>query len=461
MEKRGRGRGVLKRRRLLTAIAVAALSGTIPLFAVDVSVFVSSFELEPGQALLVEFSVPDANPADVTLSDFTVPVSFAPASGRKELRYALSDPVTVISREWIPSESGVFTIGPFPLVVRGERVSVAPVRITVTEPRAGEVASLVWNVGSPDEGAVTGRPLTISLEAVFAGTAGNVSCPAPENAILEFVSNPVPAGTRLSATPPEPVVVAVWRWTPLETGWQELPTATLRIVDSRGDERVLSSAPAGRTVVRGASADSTARVPGSVARLFSQSTRDDGSSAGGQAIAQAGTDDDGVAETLARLRNAEYTSFFPSSARNERIALEDSLGLSPSLPVPPAAWKPVALIGSVAFFSLAFVLRLIARPLRNKRSLFRPVTFSLFFASLLLAVLSITLYTRDLGASGVCRGGELYHVPETGSSVIARLSEGIAARIGRRVDEWAYVTTPDGMEGWVRSDAIIEYTTGH
>lgn len=481
MEERGRGRFVLKRRRLLTALALAVLSARGALFAVDVSVFVSSFELEPGQSLVVEFSVPDADPDDVTLSDFPLPPSFAAATGRKELRYAGADAVTVISREWIPSESGSFAIGPFTLVVRGERVTVAPVKVTVTGRRTASLASLSWKDGAsgdPAERAMTGSPLTICLVASFTGTAGNVSCPAPENAILEPVSFPVPSGTRLSATSGEPAVVAVWKWTPLETGWQDLPSATMRFVDENGTERILTSAPAGRTVARGDVPAATRRVPSSVARLFSGIAGDTGANDGGVAnggdvVADVGGDageqavskpaDSGqstVAETLARLRHAEHTSFFPAKARKERIALEDSLGLSPSLPVFPAAWKPVAVIGSVACFALGFLLRLGGRPSRKTGSFFRYATVLLFTASFALAIASITLYTRDRDASGVCRECELYHVPESGSSVIARLPEGFAARIGRRVGEWAYVSTSDGLAGWVQDDAIIEYTAG-
>jgi hypothetical protein len=481
MEKRGRGQLVPKRRRLLTALLVALFLFPVSLGAVDIGVFVSTFELDPGQTLLVEFSIPDVSPADVTFSDSSLPPSFSTASGRKELRYAGAEAVTVISREWVPSKSGVFTIGPFSFVVRGEHVSVAPVRITVTSPRSGSATSLVWKTASGNEtvtagaetsGAVTGKAILISLAASFSGTAGTVSCPAPENALLEPVSLPVSPGTRLSASASEPVVVAVWRWTPLETGWQEFPAATFLITDENGTERTLESEPAGITVGHGASPVSAVRIPGSVARSFSDAPPTDAANAAGSAnvadsanvagsaSASGGSNaDTSNAETLARLRHVEYTSFFPASARRERLALEETLGLTSSLSVPPAAWKPVAVIGAVFFFSLAFVIRLVRRPSRHTLSRFRPATFSLFFVSLLLALLAVTLYTRDPGDAAVCRGAELYHVPESGSSVIDRLPEGFASRIERRVGEWAYVTTPDGMAGWIRSDAIIEYTT--
>lgn len=466
MEKPGKRLASRRIRRLL--ISALSLFALVPasLFAVDVDIFVSSFELETLRTLRIEFTVLDASPSDVSLTEIGLPESFTPVSGQKERRMKDSTPATVISREWVPTVPGNFSLGPFLVTVRDETVTIPQVYITVTEPPVPEKATLRWRVDGGDAG--TGRPLRITLEGVFSGTAGAISCPAPENALLEAVPVPGIGSGSLTGTGDSPVVLASWNWTPLVPGWQDLPRATFTYTAADGNEYVIASASEGIAVSRESASGVRKTVPGSVSRAFSGPGRDSSDSdqkdRNGQENANGQVDrtdpeasggiDGGNAETIAALRHREYTAFFSRGDRLKRLALEEKLELGETLPVPHAAWKPFSVIGAVLVFSLAFVLRIAG----FRSRLVKHVSVALFFCSALLVILAVSVYTRDPGPAGVLKGCDLFHVPEPGSSVVDSLPEGTAVIIGRRAGDWVYVRTVSDLDGWVPSDAIIEYT---
>ena len=459
MEKSGRRHQGFFCRGLLSAALVALFlaCGSVPaLFAVDVNLFVSTFELETSQTLHVEFSVRDIDPADVTLAESGVPDSFSLVAGQKERRVRDGHVETVVSRDWVPSVTGNFSLGPFSVTAKGENVTLPPVYVTVTAPKVSARSSVYWTVADGQAG--TGRPLRITLQGVFSGTVRSVSCPAPENALLEAVLSQNPSGKLFSGTDDHPVPIASWLWTPLGSGSQSLPRATFSYAGTDGTLRTLVTPPVEIVVARESHVQPKKAIPGSVSRAFA-STGPGPAAAGGSVAAdkkaKAVPVTASVAETLAVLRHAEYVSFFPREARIKRLALEQKLELSRTLPVPPAAWKPVLVIGAVLAFSAAFLLRLSG----VFRKIARPVSASLFVLSFLLAILSVYVYTRDPGPAGVLRACELYHVPEAGSSVVDSLPEGTAVTIGRRADGWAYIRTVSDLDGWVPAASIIEYTT--
>jgi hypothetical protein len=462
MEKSGRRLQGFFGRRLLNAAGLAlffALASVPPIFAVDVNIFVSTFELETSRTLHVEFSVRDVDPADVSLAESGIPDSFSLLAGQKERRVRDGHVETIVSRDWVPSVAGSFSLGPFTVTAKGEDFTLPPVYITVTAPKVSVRSAVYWTIADGQAG--TGRPLRITLEGVFSGTVRSVSCPAPENALLEDIPAPSLTGKLLSGTDEHPVPIASWQWTPLSPGAQPLPRATFTYNGTDGTARTLVTPPVEILVASVAQVQKKKTIPGSVSRAFAASSVP--LAPGGSGVPESPSSGkknksataSPAAETLAALRHAEYVGFFPRAARTQRLALERKLDLTQTLPVPPAAWKPVSVIGAVLAFSIAFLLRLTGL----FRKIVRPVTFALFALSLLLAILSVCVYTQDPGPAGVLRACELYHVPETGSSVVDSLSEGTAVTIGRKAGDWVYVRTVSDLDGWVQSSSIIEYTS--
>jgi hypothetical protein len=469
MEKRNRGILNVGRRRLLILLFLT-LSYSFPLFAVDAGIYVSSFEIPEGGTLVLEFTVLNTDPKDSSVELSGIPVSFTPSASKKERRMVKEStaangqlPSTVIRQEWVATLAGRFSLGPFTITGGSEKVTLPAIEITITPAQRSELSGLRWIL--PDTLICSHRPVRIILEGLFSGKVLSITCPAPENALLEEVFR---VKQDFSGTG-EWVLIAAYNWTPLQNGIQGLPSAALVYEGSIGHERSLATVYREVSVVRDSSSEPKERVSSSLLRAFSPARESSKDSA---TLAVSGDDTQKLssfpkefanlswkkghyAEVLAALRHAEYTKLFPREFRASRLEAEASLDLKNSLIVPPSAWKPFAVIGAVICFTLAFLLKVNSRVPR----VFRRVCLVLFFASAILAFFSIYVYTRDPGSAGVSRGGELFHVPEPDSTVIENIPEGTALVIERRVGEWLYVRSPSSMPGWVPASAIIEYTT--
>ena len=487
--------GLLKNLPRFCAFLFLGAICAFPLCAFEVDIFVSSFEILPGQEMTLEFTVYGASPSDTSVENPSFPKSFMQTSSRKERRRVErkgslagnSADATVISQKWIPSEAGNFSLGPFTVKVKGEKVELPPVYITVTAPPAAEFTGLRWET-APEQGRV-GKPLRITLEACLKGTVGAVSCDAPENALLEPVSLPVSASgtgakgaqnsagedSRSSDGNPAWVPVAAWKWTPLSSGECQLPIAVLEYTTPAGKTLKIASQPYSVTVAPGSPEFAESRNPQTVGKAFAsplpEKTGDTGVKQARSVSAFPVPDVSGTKysaitvaadfwrkgsyrEALAALRHAEYTTLFPRAYRAVRLACEDSLGLGETLPVPPAAWKPFAVIGAVVLLFLGLALYLVGTRLRVSRQ-FPNV---LLFASAALAIFAVFVYTRDLKPAGVISRSSLLHVPETSSTVVEILPEGTAIRILRKAGDWAYVETPSSLRGWIRGGQVVEYT---
>ena len=152
MEKSGKPGLSARLRRLL--ILAAALCGASPLFAYEAELFVSSYEITAGTPVLFEFSIRDAEPGRTRLEEPEMPASFTATASRKELRDLSDDgrwgvlttghrTATVISREWVPSEAGTFSLGPFVMFVGEETLSLPPVTLTVNSSPVHRAAAIL------------------------------------------------------------------------------------------------------------------------------------------------------------------------------------------------------------------------------------------------------------------------------------------------------------------------------
>ncbi len=478
MEKSGRQFLRLAHGRLLSLLACfffLVISAGLPLTALEVDLFVSSFEITAGEPLAISFTVRGSEPASTGLAEPQVPASFVPSSGSKELVQLESTGIfagsrtrgTVIRREWIPSESGSFSLGPFTVSSGAESVTLPPVYITVVSPKAAEYSALRWAVSGG--GAATGKPFRISLEGLFEGTPGPVACAAPENALLAAVpqtSGEIPAEETASGWR----TVALYDWTPLAAGTLSLPSALLEYTTPSGAVRKIASQ--NRTVDVSASAPVTGQipVPRILGRAFTRPPAAPAAKTGTDAVAPIVLDDlpPDLAERLSAipwqkgnyavilhaLRSAEYGSLFPSRCRTVRLAAEAGLSLGKTLDVPPAAWKFWCVTGFTVLLFLSLLLRLSG----PASPLLRGLAFAGFSCSILLAIFAVYVYTRDMQPAGVAAGGDLLTVPEPSSTVIETLAEGRTVHIRRRAGDWLFVSTDSSLEGWLPAAGVLQYT---
>jgi hypothetical protein len=80
---------------------------------------------------------------------------------------------------------------------------------------------------------------------------------------------------------------------------------------------------------------------------------------------------------------------------------------------------------------------------------------------LILAVLTLVWGALGRGGEGAVatRQAELHRIPDSGGALEYRLDEGlrVTIRAGAGSGPWVHVETPEGVNGWVRREALIFY----
>lgn len=436
MEKPGNHRRGGVGARLL-ALGFLALGGTLS--ALTGSVDISPRDTEIGAAVRVTIIAYGAAAADTSLVSGSEPEGLSLAESRKsQARLSGSggkpENAVVFTLSYAAQKAGVWPLGPFEVRAGEESLRFGDLSVTVRDPRASSIP-LRWVL--PGASFRVGESRDLSLYGPLEALKAPLSCAPPENALLEFLSagkgDPLEDGF---------TELARYRWTPLSVGEVALPQASVSL--SSG---VLITEPA--TVFVGRPLVSAGDSPVAEALRDAFMAPEEAHEDAGPPAVPADT-----VERLRRLRSAEYRSFFPSSIRSKRLALEASLGMGESLRVPPAAWK----LPSVLAAALALMLSLIFMVLSSRRALFGPLAFLGAAAVLGLAFFALSLYIRDTPNAGVVDPGPLYNVPETGSRAVETLSGGEAFRVLRVSSDWIYAEDGAGKRGWIQSERFHPYT---
>jgi len=456
MEKPGNRANGIRLARLLNfrplALSIAFLALAVPLWSLSVSIDASAGEINPGEELTLTVVAYGAKAGETSLDYGSLPAGVSLVESRRES--ALLFPPE--GRSTGATQSAVFTlilrgtlgglwdIGPFVVTSGSEAVRYAALSLRVLGPLPGESGdeSIRWAFGGSGPFRV-GVPRTIALTAPESIQVLAVSCPTPENAILE----PLPTGSGIVSDGTDTrLTVARFRWTPLAEGEQALPTATVSIVP---DGIPLISSPETVYVLAAPLTAGRETVSPALASAFTEVPPPQGS-------ADAAPSVDGAASVseLRRLRAAEYRALFPSTIRAERLAAELALGLDNTLPVPAAAWKPPLVLGSALALILAFSLFLFSSRIRAMKSL----SLAAAIGALALAFFAVSLYIRDSRPAGVVDGGALYNVPEYGSRALETLPDGTALRRLREAGGWIYVEGVGGARGWIPATRFHGYT---
>lgn len=441
---RGRYAGLLR----AGAALLLALSSVPSLGALSVSVDSGPVEARPGSNFTLTVTAYGAELADTSLVYGSVPEGLTLVGSRKEAaRLAPKDGQTLTALASVvftltlrANVPGTWELGPFEIRSGGETYRAAAASFIVRGDPYGDDpdAAVAWAV----EGSGTiraGRARTIALTGPAALLGATVSCPAPENAILE----PLPAGDPGTGGR---VILARYRWTPLESGEQGLPRAVVSglpggrsLASAEASVRVSGAAPGGNGEASYPELDSafTPVAPDSSAETAA------GTGAGAEAVAR-----------LVGLRASEYRSFFPAAIRAQRLALEGEMGLEDTLPVPPAAWKFPAVFGAAIFLALAFLFSLLASRIR----LLSGMALALGIGAFSLAFFAVSLYIRDSRPAGVADGGPLYNVPDPGSRTLETLPDGTSLLELRVAGGWVYGESAGGARGWIPASRFHLYT---
>lgn len=437
MEKPGirRRRGVWSR---LLALGFLAFGGNLS--ALTGSVDISSRDAEIGAPLSVTIVAYGAAASDTSLVLGEDPEGLLLTESRKSQARLSADGgkqenAVVFSLTYGTLKAGVWPIGPFEVRSGEESLRFGALPVTVRDPRAVSSLPLRWVLpGAPIR---VGESRDLFLYGPPEALNGSLACVLPENALLELLSAQG-GGNREEGS----VEIARYRWTPLAVGEVSLPQASVSLPSG-----VLMTEPSAVFVGSPLRSAGSAPLAEALQEAFTPPREEPEPAAPPTVPAE-------TVERLRLLRSAEYRSFFPSTLRSERLALEAALGMGETLKVPPAAWKlPLVLAAAlVLMVSLLFLV------LSSRRALFGLLSFLGAAAFFALAFFALSLYIRDTPVAGVADPGPLYNVPDTGSRAVETLFGGEAFRVLRVSADWIYAEDGEGKRGWIQAGRFRPYT---
>ncbi len=490
-------------------------------FAAETEMIMSEPPFVSGEAFTVSFvfygTSPDAvfwegegdTAADYGYIEETFPPSFSIETVRKSSAALPQQGVfassgsraAVIAIEIIPEEAGEFDIGPFLFRAGSERVTFAPVHISVVDSafQAGGQSSgdlrLFWLVQKRQGGGFVAPSEALSLEAGQGAliilmaplhVEGSISCPAPENALLETASlaslgldSLLPVSDEGGYSP-----AAAYIWTPLFSGRQSLPRALFSPAgggaasfseDAEADiaaPQISQSLPPEQgfpTVVLPSEPPSILpqKKPEKPA-AFSMLATDSRFEASLAEKASSLWDEGQHARAAVILRSAENAFPFRQRIAEMRSAADNALGVE---------GKSVGTLERCLFFApfvlillvlVLFAVLFISWAVASKKGGRRDPSFGgkkLIIACAAFAALAAggALYTSLSGGmeeAAAVSGGFLRRVPDTEAAAVAAVKPGTPLKIESRTPSWFYVKTLSGESGWYPSSEIIVYTTG-
>ncbi len=152
-------------------------------------------------------------------------------------------------------------------------------------------------------------------------------------------------------------------------------------------------------------------------------------------------------ENLLELHESERWSIpIFSSARKERLAIEDEAGLDSS------TWEPsIPLL--IVIWSVAFVLILLTVILFIIHKI--PGAATCLAVGVIFVGLGVFYTKWSLQKNALYTGGDLAQIPEYGSGAGVSLPKGTMVQILKETNQWSYIRSNDTY-GWVLNDKLLE-----
>jgi hypothetical protein len=372
---------------------------------------------------------------------------------------------------FLPRIAGNLTLAPFEIIIPGGKALTGEISLRIAGPAPVPRLRFRWN--SPPAFLVIGQGTELSL-----GLEGQIPALSPlqeyrpeppENTILEVL--PLKEADRTGGT------VLRLRVIPLGGTEFVLPPARFSLEGSvqeiPGLRLPLRSAPAVPVVPPPPRETAPVQPPPpfvelrkavqDTSPLFQEEYR--------RVVDQTGVLWDGGlrAEALAEIRRNERESAVGPALRPLRREMEAALGIGQG---PDESWRPYKLLllflpADLFLICLMAGGRLLRFRFPGKKAVTLPISrgytgimgFLLILLALGLLVLGAGALGRRPGGEGpaVARETEVYRIPDAGSAAEAPLAEGRRVLIRAAAGSWVHVESPDGINGWVRREAIISY----
>lgn len=485
-------------------LALSLLFCAFPLFAAKTEMIISESPFVAGERLTLSFLFYGTSPSAVSFAGEggNIEKSFPPSFLVESVKKSIATPsrqggfatvkarTALVAIEVIPTEAGEFSIGPFNFIAGRERVSFPVTRILVEGApysQQGAPLRLFWLVQerqgeklvAPAQAArlEAGRETLIVLMAPTTAK-GSVSCPAPENALLETAGvNSLELTTLL---PPVATggysPAASYIWTPLFAGRQALPKAAF----SSAEGGAVSFSEDAEVAVAAVRVDKSTQ---SEQEAAAPSLQPDSSPKKPDELLVRGTDSRFVAnianaasafwdegqhvKAAVILRAAENAFPFRKRIAEMRSASDKALmveGKSAGVLDLALLFAPFML---VLLDLILFVALFISWATSGKKGKKPKLSFGgkkLIIACALFSAIAAgcALYGHFSGGveEAAATGGLLRRVPDAEAAVVVALKPAAPLKIERRTQSWLYVKTPSGEAGWYPYSEIIVYKSG-
>jgi hypothetical protein len=175
-----------------------------------------------------------------------------------------------------------------------------------------------------------------------------------------------------------------------------------------------------------------------------------------------------IPEALGEMRRNERENLAGPAFALLRREAEQVLGLSPAQNEP---WRPrkvyLLLVGLGLGLLAQGLAALLVQRVYTKRLVtsripqgYKGMRLLMIMGTLLLLFALIVLgkpYRGTTRGQGVLRAAQAYRVPEEGGMVSASFRAGEAVQVYSASDDWVYVVSFEGRQGWVPRDTVIWY----
>lgn len=421
-------------------------------FSLEASFNVSSWDLFVGDTFVVSIEIKNKAPKDVDAQVTFASEHLALIGQKKEQRLIsgtsnrqkVSEFATVFELEYKVEKTGSAEIGPFIIVSKEASVILPKVFVVVQEVESQELAFMYWS--TTDDVYQVGVPVSMHLNAHFAGTLDSYSVEVPENMLLEKtdVDRRETLEQSSAKSNETPQLIASYSMILLSSGEHCLPEARMTFFDTQSRFRQIQCATKTIQVLPQYQEALEIQLKSDASLAFVEQYKSE------KPIIDASL----YVQELVSLRRAEYTSLFPAKIRATRQALEQDLLLLDNANVPLGAWKkPLLFLTFVMWLITIFFYVVFYRKKEHKKTISILCCCALLFSSIF-----VYMYIQDRNQYAVVENCIVFQIPEVQAAEIEHLGAGTVVMPIKKVSNWYLIQTKKGITGWLLSDFVHIYT---
>ena len=296
------------------------------------------------------------------------------------------------------------------------------------------------------ENFMQGKKTKIELRASFVEHIENINFPLSENAILELseeiTKDFAPIGDAIT---PRGELCAIYNFTPLLSGNLTLPSGTIYLTGTNGEECEYFVESKEIFVEEYKKSDNFQNEKNNASDIFENAftLSEDFSQNENKNFKNKASEED--LKELSALRSQERWSLLASYSRQKRIEKENELGIDFSSDEKSAI--------QFLIFAVIFVLFLLCAILMLFwHKIIRGVLFLLI--ALCLGTFCIAQSTAFLTQAAVFAGGNILTVPDENSLSSTSLKCGSRVTIKKKRGEWVLIKYDNQFSGWVKLEDL-------